>query len=145
MKFNFNEDETLLKEMEQEYEDLGQDAIFYTHYELAQMTDYDADEWRMFLSDARVASVLDAELNLLQQASIRKMTRNIEDNKSTGQAQLLNTLLTQAEKGKVKTEPVFIYSYIPLNEQEEHAPDVHVEESDPFVITTRDGQTYRGE
>lgn len=140
MDIEFHDFEKELSKMQDVFNAIGQDALYMSHYELA-----DADtegntpiDWRTFLTDPRVQDYLEGELYLMQQASVRKMMRDIDQSKSTGQAQLLNTLIQQSDKAKIKEGPIFIYTYIPLNEQEVHAPDVHIGKIDPFKINVDD-------
>ena len=49
------------------------------------------------------------------------MLNTIDQNKNVGQSQLLNTLLNQTKTSDRKDGPVFIYTQIPLNEQEKGA------------------------
>ena len=61
------------------------------------------------------------------------MLKDVDTNKNTGQAQLLNTLLNQTKQNNKKEGPVFIYTQIPLNEAEQHAENVvMVDGIDPF-------------
>lgn len=132
MNISFEENELEFLAMQDAFNELGADALYYSHHELAAATEYNALEWRAFLSDPRVQDYFQAELNLIQQSSIMKMMRDIDKSKSTGQAQLLNTLVSQSNSSKKKEGPIFIYSYIPLNAEEVHAPNVETVSSDPF-------------
>ena len=63
----------------------------------------------------------------------RILLKDVDTNKNTGQAQLLNTLLNQTKQNNKKEGPVFIYTQIPLNEAEQHAENVvMVDGIDPF-------------
>lgn len=137
MNIDFGEYEIELQQMQEVFNDLGEDALYLTHHELAAATEFNAIAWRQFLSDPRVQDFLQAELNLMQQSSIRKMMKDIDQSKSTGQAQLLNTLITQNNVNKKKEGPIFIYSYVPLNEEEQYAPNTQALSSDPFKITVQ--------
>jgi hypothetical protein len=63
------------------------------------------------------------------------MLKDIDNNRSTGQAQLLNTLLNQAKSNNIKEGPIFVYSYIPPNAQERNAANVEVLDVDPFKVS----------
>jgi len=134
MHIQFNDNEIELKQLQEVFNELGEDALYYTHYELANATEFSPSDWKMFLTDPRVQEYLDLELKLSQQTAIRKMMRDIDQSKSTGQAQLLNTLVNQTAQKEKKEGPIYIYTYIPLNKEEEHAPNVQVAESDPFEV-----------
>lgn len=136
MNIHFNDDEIELIQLQEVFNDLGEDALYYSHYELANATEFTATDWKFFLTDPRVQDYLELELSLNQQTAVRKMMRDIDQSKSTGQAQLLNTLVNQTTQSKKKEGPIFIYTYIPLNKEEQHAPNVQIADSDPFEVTT---------
>lgn len=135
MNIEFNENEIELQQLQEIFNSLGEDALYYTHYELANNTEFTASDWKMFLTDPRVQEYLDLELKLSQQTAIRKMMRDIDQSRSTGQAQLLNTLVNQSNQNDKKEGPIFIYTYVPLNKEEEHAPNVQIADSDPFEVS----------
>ena len=134
MNIQFDEYEIELQQMQEVFNDIGPDALYLTHHELAAATEFNAMAWREFLTDSRVKDFLESELALMQQTSIRKMMKDIDQSRSTGQAQLLNTLIQQTNQSKKKDGPIFIYSYIPLNEEETYAPNVQTLQSDPFKV-----------
>lgn len=134
MNIQFNENEIEMQQLQEVFNELGEDALYYSHYELAQATEFSVNDWKMFLTDPRVQDYLELELNLTQQTAVRKMMRDIDQSRSTGQAQLLNTLVNQTNQSKKKEGPIFIYTYVPLNKEEEHAPNVQTAECDPFEV-----------
>lgn len=137
MNIEFGSNEIEMIALQEKFNSIGEDAVYLNHYELALATPehMTASLWRMFLTDPRVQKFLSEELTLLQQTSVLKMMKNIDQSRSTGQAQLLNTLVQQSKDTEKKSGPIFIYSYVPLNEEECYAPNLHIEESDPFKIT----------
>ena len=134
MNLAFGEFEVELQQMQEAFNDIGEDALYMSHHELAAATEFNAMSWREFLTDTRVRDFLESELALMQQSSIMKMMKDIDQSKSTGQAQLLNTLISQSNQSKKKDGPIFIYSYIPLNEEETYAPNAQTLQSDPFKV-----------
>ena len=89
--------------------------------------------WKRFLTDVRVAAFINEELEMLKRSKVAVMLKDVESNKNTGQAQLLNTLLNQTKTEQKKEGPVFIYTQIPLNSAEQHAENVvMVDGIDPF-------------
>jgi hypothetical protein len=140
MNLQFGDYEIELQQMQDVFNDIGVDALYMTHHELAAATEFNAMAWREFLTDSRVRTFLESELALMQQTSIMKMMKDIDQSKSTGQAQLLNTLIQQTNQSKKKDGPIFIYSYVPLNEEETYAPNVQTLQSDPFKIDVSDNQ-----
>jgi hypothetical protein len=120
----FKEEETLLQELQDMFNSVGEEALYMTHYELAERTGYSPIDWKMFLMDARVAAFIAEEMDMLKKAKVSVMLKTVDSNKNTGQAQLLNTLLNQSKVSDKKEGPVFIYTQIPLNDQEQHARNV---------------------
>lgn len=124
MDIQFRDDETDMLEMQDFMNDIGQEALFMNHYELSQKTEISPILWKKFLTDVRVAAFINEELEMLKKSKVAVMLKDVELNKNTGQAQLLNTLLNQTKTEQKKEGPVFIYTQIPLNESEKHAENV---------------------
>lgn len=122
IEFKTSEDD--LKNMQDLFNAIGREALFMSHYDLADRTDMSPIDWKKFITDVRVANALNEELDLIKKSKVALMLRDVESNKNTGQAQLLNTLLNQTKQSDIKEGPVFIYTQIPLNDQELHAPNV---------------------
>ena len=133
MDIKFNEDEDDMKDMQDLMNEIGQQALFMNHYELSAKTEISPIQWKKFLTDVRVAAFIAEELELLKKSKVAIMLKDVDTNKNTGQAQLLNTLLNQTKQNNKKEGPVFIYTQIPLNEAEQHAENVvMVDGIDPF-------------
>lgn len=133
MDIKFNEGEDDMKDMQDLMNEIGQQALFMNHYELSAKTEISPIQWKKFLTDARVAAFIAEELELLKKSKVAVMLKDVDTNKNTGQAQLLNTLLNQTKQNDKKEGPVFIYTQIPLNEAEQHAENVvMVDGIDPF-------------
>lgn len=124
LDITFKEEEIKFKELQDLYNSIGQRALTMSHYELAEETGESPIEWKKFLMDIRVASVIAEEFDMLKQSKVAVMLSTVDTNKNTGQAQLLNTLLNQTKKTDKKEGPVFIYTQVPLNDQEQHAKNV---------------------
>lgn len=120
----FREDEELFSSLQELYNGIGQEALFLSHYDLAERTGESPIAWKQFLMDPRVAAFIAEELDMLKKAKVATMLNTVDTNKNTGQAQLLNTLLNQTKSNEKKEGPVFIYTQVPLNEQEQHARNV---------------------
>ena len=121
----------------QEFFNENEPAIFYkTHYEIARMPDAPASnpqEWKNFLTEGRVAEYVNQELQLLQQTEMRKLLENISSkSRSVGTAQTLTAMIKSIESNAVKEGPIFIYTYVPLTEEEMNALNVVVLDHDPF-------------
>lgn len=133
MDIKFNEGEDDMKDMQDLMNAIGQQALFMNHYELSAKTEISPIQWKKFLTDVRVAAFIAEELELLKKSKVAVMLKDVDTNKNTGQAQLLNTLLNQTKQSNKKEGPVFIYTQIPLNEAEQHAENVvMVDGIDPF-------------
>jgi hypothetical protein len=131
MNLNFDEKDWLLAEMQEEWNKV-EDAFYKTHYDLARETKYDSQSWKKFLTHPMVADFIQSEMILIQQAKYRGLLKDLDSNaRSTGLPQLLNALAGQVEKTNKSDEgPIFIYMHVPLNEQEEHAPNAFTADSD---------------
>ena len=104
---------------------LGESALYLNHYQLAAQTHIkDPILWKLFLTDPRIADYISSEMNLIRTASINEIIHKAPNSKSVGQAQLINALVKIDETAANKNGPVFIYSYVPLNEEQKYAPNV---------------------
>ena len=121
MDIPFKDNETEMIEMQDFINEIGQEALYMNHYELSAKTEISPILWKRFLTDVRVAAFINEELEMLKRSKVAVMLKDVESNKNTGQAQLLNTLLNQTKTSDRKDGPVFIYTQIPLNEQEKGA------------------------
>lgn len=133
MDIPFKDNETEMLEMQDFINEIGQEALYMNHYELSAKTEISPILWKRFLTDVRVAAFINEELEMLKRSKVAVMLKDVESNKNTGQAQLLNTLLNQTKTEQKKEGPVFIYTQIPLNSAEQHAGNVvMVDGIDPF-------------
>lgn len=122
---NFDkEKEKLFCELQEAFNNIGPEALQMTHYELAERSGDSPISWKKFLLDPRVGAYISEELDMLKKYQVSKLLNEASTSKSTGQAQLLNTLLNQTKVSGKKEGPVFIYTKIPLNDQELGAENV---------------------
>lgn len=122
---NFDkEKEELFCELQEAFNNIGPDALQMTHYELAERSGDSPISWKKFLLDPRVGAYITEELDMLKKSQVSKLLSEASTSRSTGQAQLLNTLLNQTKVSEKKEGPVFIYTRIPLNDQELGAENV---------------------
>jgi hypothetical protein len=122
---NFDkEKEELFYELQEAFNNIGPDALQMTHYELAERSGDSPISWKKFLLDPRVSAYITEELDMLKKSQVSKLLSEASTSRSTGQAQLLNTLLNQTKVSEKKEGPVFIYTRIPLNDQELGAENV---------------------
>ena len=104
---------------------LGEEGLYMNHYQLAQATPIeDAIQWKLFLTDPQVVDYISTEMNIIRSAAINDMVHKAPDSNSVGQSQLINALGKLDEKATKKEGPVFIYSYVPLNDEQKYAPNV---------------------
>ena len=117
-EFQFNE-------CKKQFTALGEKALYLNHYQLAAETHIkDAILWKLFLTDPRIADYISSEMSRIRTASINEIIHKAPNSKSVGQAQLINALVKIDEAAVNKNGPVFIYSYVPLNEEQKFAPNV---------------------
>lgn len=126
--------EELFNQMWEIYRSLGADALVMNHYDLAKETKIkNPDLWRTFLIEPEVADWIRTEIGLIQEAELKKMIKDVNTSRSVGQAQLMNTLAKLNETRTTKEGPIFIYSYIPLDPEQDQAENVVKLDSDPFL------------
>ena len=121
LDIKFNEDKKQMIALQDLFNSIGKQALLMSHYDLADMTDESPIDWKSLFMDARVSAFIAEEMDLLKKSKVAKMLNTIDQNKNVGQSQLLNTLLNQTKTSDRKDGPVFIYTQIPLNEQEKGA------------------------
>lgn len=117
------------------FKTLGRKALTMNHYDFAEVTDIDdPQEWKEFLQIEPIAEYITEEFNAIQDSELRKLILDINNSSSVGKAQLINALQKQLKEnaGSEKSGPAFIYTYVPLNPEEQHADNVEVLDSDPF-------------
>ena len=129
--------------MEEAFVKLGKQGLTMNHYDLAEVTEFDnPNDWKMFLQNEWVAKYVKDEFNAIQDSELRKLIMNISDSSSVGKAQLINSLqkLLSDNNEDRKSGPAFIYTYVPLTEEEKHADNVEVLDHDPFLKTLSEGR-----
>jgi endo-1,4-beta-D-glucanase Y len=114
---------------------VGPKALSYSHYDLADKTEaFDPESWKAFLMLPAVSEWIRTELDMLQSSELRKLIQGVSSSRSVGQAQLINSLTKMQESNGLKEGPIFIYSYVPLDNEQMHAPTVRSESNDIFLI-----------
>lgn len=112
------------------------ESISWNHYELAAKTElHDIIVWKSFLQLPDVMEWLNEERNILQHYELSKLTQDVSNSRSVGQAQLINAVekITAANRVNNNTGPIFIYTYIPLNEAQKAAPNAFELKEDIFL------------
>lgn len=114
-----------LKECWDIFLSLGEEGLYMNHYQLAQSTLIeDPLVWKAFLTEPEVVDYISTEMNIIRTAAINEMVHKAPDSNSVGQSQLINALGKLDEKAVKKEGPVFIYTYVPLNEEQKYAPNI---------------------
>jgi hypothetical protein len=104
---------------------LGEEGLYMNHYQLAQTTTIeDPLLWKAFLTDPKAVDYISTEMNIIRTAAINDMVHKAPNSNSVGQSQLINALGKLDERSTKKEGPVFIYSYVPLNEEQKYAPNI---------------------
>ena len=124
-----------IQKMRDIYESMEPDVFYKNHWELAAISKMPASEWKQFLLLPPVAEYISQELNILIETKRRAILKDLDKNqRSVGTAQILNALDKVITGDGARTGPVFIYTYVPLNEQEVNAPNVVELQKDPFRV-----------
>lgn len=124
-----------LKEMKQLFDTLNTDAFYLNHYELHEkLPQFSIHEWKAFITNPEISDWINSELSVLQRKVLQKMLKNIENSKSTGQAQLIQALQKYLETQVLNDNgPIFIYTYVPLSSEQEKALNVQKTDEDIFI------------
>lgn len=130
MDIPFKENEKEFIDLQNLFNQIGQDALFMSHYELAERSGESPITWKHFLMDPRVSAFIAEEMDMLKRSKVALMLKDVDTNKNTGQAQLLNTLLNQTKGTDKKEGPAFIYTQIPLNSEEQYAENIRIYHED---------------
>lgn len=125
MNFDFNGDVDMETCRLAFFELQPEDALFMTHYELAATTGVQTPEvWKRFLTHPAIAEWIAEEVEELRKVQMRRVIKNASDNeRSVGAAQMMNALAKVSETTQAKEGNIFIYSYVPLNDREQTAPN----------------------
>lgn len=105
---------------------LGKPALAMNHYDLEAAVDseFTAEEWKQFLSDPEVTEYIKHEMEIIRTSQVNKIVQESSDSRSIAKAQLLSSLQKLGDEKQDVDGPVFIYCYVPLNEEQKYAPNV---------------------
>ena len=140
MFVEFEDPNSIFFEMMDIWNDLqnaGMNPLGMTHYELAKKSSYSTQEWKEFLTEPNVVDAMNEELRMLQRAKLQTLVQSLEsDTKSTGVAQVITALNNNLNKeiDKKASGPAIIYTFVPLNEQEQKSPNVRMLDHNPFAV-----------
>lgn len=115
------------------FKNLGQEALYASHYDLFTKTAYKTpDVWKDFILLPEVVEYTRVEMEIIRKSAMNELFANAGDSNSVGKAQLLNAISKYDEDNSTKEGPIFIYTYVPLNQEQEKAPNVFKEKTDIF-------------
>jgi hypothetical protein len=115
------------------FKSLGQKALYASHYDLFTQTAYKTpDVWKTFLLLPEVVEYIRVEMEIIRKSAMNELFANAGDSNSVGKAQLLNAISKYDEDNSTKEGPIFIYTYVPLNSEQEKATNVFKEKKDIF-------------
>jgi hypothetical protein len=136
MKLNFKPSETRMLDLQTAFNTVGiREAMFLDHYDLDEITNYSAEQWKAFLKHPLVADFLQEELVMFKDKQIRSILKDVKDTeRSTGVAQVINSLSKLDLTQMGNNNKMFIYTYVPLDEEEQHAEHVRQAPSDVFSL-----------
>lgn len=127
MNLKFNKDKMYI--LQEAFNDLLPDSLTMNQYQLAEQTEFDADEWSEFLHDGAVSKAIESEVALIIRANKAKLITSAADNdRSVGAAQMLNAM-GKIDGDDKSEEHFYIYSYVPLTPNEEKADHVRQEDN----------------
>ena len=128
---NFKRDE--LETFWGHFKSLQREGLYASHYDLFEKTNYSTpDIWKEFLLLPEVVEYIRVEMEIIRKAAMNELFANAGDSNSVGKAQHLNAISKYDEDNSVKDGPIFIYTYVPLNSEQEKAHNVHKEKTDIF-------------
>lgn len=112
------------------------DRISMSPYELAEFSEVkDIEAWKRFIKYPAVSDYLKEEVKLFTESQQRKLiTTAIDNDRSTGASQMITALgkVIEDDTKSKDNGQIFIYSYVPLTEKEENAPNAGRELYDLF-------------
>lgn len=133
--YEFKEKELIL--FWQHFKNLGREGLYASHYDLFEKTAHATpDIWKEFLLLPEVVDYVRVEMEIIRKAAMNELFANAGDSNSVGKAQLLNAISKYDEDNSTKEGPIFIYTYVPLNAEQEKAPNVQKEKTDIFKKAT---------
>lgn len=132
----YNFSKTELDTFWQHFKSLQREGLYASHYDLFEKTAYSTpDVWKEFLLLPEVVEYVRIEMEIIRKAAMNELFANAGDSNSVGKAQLLNAISKYDEDNSVKDGPIFIYTYVPLNSEQEKATNVQKEKTDIFKKT----------
>lgn len=142
MNIEFGKTEKIFQEIQDAFNDLVEEyypqCLEWNHYELWRNSGkvYTPHDWKTWRLDDRVDHWYNSELIIIVQNRATKLLSKAGENKSVGESQALTQVMNFLDKNKqvAKQETKYIYSFVPLNINEEASENVKVLENIPTEI-----------
>ena len=105
------------------------------HKHQSSEVDFTVMDWRQFYLDRRVKNWYRQELEINLQQNLQKISKTAGSDKSTATQQTLATLMKYNEESSSgDNTKIFVYTHIPLTEEEEHLDNVKISKNIPEGI-----------
>lgn len=126
----------MFQEMKQLFMAKGQEALYMSHYDLAEeFADYPVEAWRAFVTDDEIQRYISKERSMLSDIELNKLMHNASSKGGqVGAAQLVSAMAKLKSTEKEKDGPIFIYNAVPLNAKQKNIDSIEYLEDDPFNI-----------
>lgn len=143
MSLNLSNQEKTMKRMLNEYNKLCAqnmpDILKWSHIDLhknssdRQLT---INDWKQFLMDNRVQAWINEELYIMMRTKQMSLLEQLGNDRSTATVQALTALMksTSDESNKIDDGKIFIFSFMPLTEEEERLNNAQTLKSIPNEI-----------
>lgn len=122
-----------IQELWNTFKALCPSALYLNHYELQEKTGVPNSTWKHILQIPEYADWIKTELTILRRTELAKITENVSDSRSVGQAQLITALQKVDIEQVNKSGNTFVYMYVPLDDNQKKADNVEVVIQDPFT------------
>ena len=143
MSLNLSNQEKTMKRMLNEYNKLCAknmpDILKWSHIDLhknssdRQLT---ITDWKQFLMDNRVQAWINEELYIMMRTKQMSLLEQLGNDRSTATVQALTALMksTSDESNKIDDGKIFIFSFMPLTEEDERLNNAQTLKSIPTAI-----------
>ena len=78
----------------------------------------------MFKNIKEIQEYIKKEMEIIRTSQMNKIVQESSDSRSVAKAQLLSALQKMDNDKEGAEGPTFIYCYVPLNEEQKHAPNI---------------------
>lgn len=112
------------------------EAMFLDHYDMSQLDpNHSIEDWKKFFKHPLVADWVLEELTMYRDKQIREILRDAKHSeKSVGVAQMINAL-SKLDLDQMSTNnKIFVYVYVPLDQEEMNADNVQIAPEDVFRL-----------